>query len=79
MSRVPWLTKKSQLLLGAALLLGLGLALPEDRGADQALPVLSEIDRDDVRRIEISRGLTEKMVLTGSMDEGWKVVSPYEG
>ncbi|MCB9743840.1 MAG: DUF4340 domain-containing protein [Alphaproteobacteria bacterium] len=78
MSRVPWLTKKSLALLGVAALLGLGLMVPSSTSGPGELPVLSEIDRDDVQRIEISLGQLDKMVITGSMDAGWTIVAPFE-
>ncbi|MCA9706961.1 MAG: sodium/proton-translocating pyrophosphatase [Myxococcales bacterium] len=59
-------------------LLGLGLMVPSSTSGPGELPVLSEIDRDDVQRIEISLGQLDKMVITGSMDAGWTIVAPFE-
>lgn len=74
------LTPKSLALLALAALLGVvDLASPGADSAAAELPVLAAVPREAVRRVEISRGLGGKMVLVGSLEQGWRVTQPFEG
>jgi len=73
------LTKKSLVLAGVAVLMG-ALTLVEPGGpANEVLPVLSGVERESVTRIEITTGQIKKTVISGTWDEGYSVLQPYEG
>ena len=73
------LTKKSLALAGVALLMG-ALTFVEPGGPSvDVLPVLDGVAREDVTRIEITKGQIQKVVISGDWDEGYAVVQPYEG
>lgn len=76
---MSWLTTKSKILLGAALLFG-GLSFIQPQGFDPSadLPALAEVKRADVSRIEITNGQAETVVMEGNLEEGFKVVAPYQ-
>lgn len=75
---MSWLTTKSKLLLGAALLMG-GLTLIPAQSLDPQsdLPALAKVERADVQRIEITVGQGETVVMEGNLEEGFQVVAPY--
>ncbi|MCB9760164.1 MAG: DUF4340 domain-containing protein [Alphaproteobacteria bacterium] len=76
---VPLLTRRTLVLFGVAALAGALNLVPVGGGAStEALPVLPAVDREAVTRVELSRGQVEKMVIAGSMDEGWRVLQPYQ-
>lgn len=74
------LTRRSVILLGVAAALGAANLLSTDPatrpGAE--LPTLPGIDRDTVTRVEIRKGQLEKVVIEGSLTEGWQVLEPYQ-
>lgn len=72
-------TQKTLLLLGLAAVLGLATLAPTgevDPTAD--LPTLAGVDRDAVTRVEITQGQLEKVVILGSLKDGWRVTQPYD-
>ena len=72
-------TQKTMILLGLAAALGLATLAPTgavDPTAD--LPTLAGVDRDLVTRVEITQGQLEKVVMLGSLKEGWRVTQPYD-
>jgi hypothetical protein len=72
-------TQKTMLLLGLAAALGLATLAPTgavDPTAD--LPTLAGVDRDLVTRVEITQGQLEKVVMLGSLKDGWRVTQPYD-
>ncbi|MCK6522018.1 DUF4340 domain-containing protein [Myxococcota bacterium] len=72
-------TRKTLLLFGVAAALGLATLAPTggvDPSAD--LPTLAGVDRDAVTRVEITQGQLEKVVILGSLKEGWRVTQPYD-
>lgn len=76
---MSWLTTKSKILLGAALLLG-GLSFIEPSSFDPSadLPSLAEVARADVTRIEITSGQQDTVVMEGSLEGGFQVIAPYQ-
>lgn len=71
-------TKKTWLLLGAAIAVGAANLIPGGTRAAAELPGLVELGVDDVTRIEITQGAKPKVTLT--LEDGdWQLVSPVKG
>lgn len=73
------LTKKSLVLAGVAVVLaGLSLMEPSGPVAD-VLPTLDGVAREEVTRVEITKGQIQKVVIEGTWDDGYEVLQPFEG
>ena len=74
------LTPKSLVLLAVAVLMGLGALWPDNRlDPTRDLPSIPAFPAEEVHRIEITKGQLQKVVMEGQLEEGFRVLQPYQG
>ena len=73
------LTPKTLVLLLVAVLLGVGTLIEPSSLSGSELPTVEGVPREDVTRIEITAGQVQKVAISGTWDDGYDVLQPYQG